>query len=149
MEQDIYKNNSGQLTNVKIPEENSEYIENDYQKRLIEELRKTNFNIKETAKILNMGRNTITDNFKGICFKNLAENNGDIKKAADLISGNLNLSEKLEKKIVEYYENLISNINQCKNVDIAKQKVKVIYKNIPKEYFGFIDILIEKYFKNK
>ncbi|MBI4651063.1 sigma 54-interacting transcriptional regulator [Candidatus Desantisbacteria bacterium] len=147
MEQDIYKNNSGQVTNVKIPEESSECIGNDYQKRLIEELRKTNFNIKETAEILNMGRNTVTDNFKGICFKNLAENNGDIKKTANLIAGHPDSSEKLEKKIAEYYENLISNVNQCENVDIAKQKVRLIYKNIPKEYFCYIDVLIEKYFK--
>ena len=119
----------------------------DNNQNLIKELRKTQFSIKKTAVNLNMGRNTVTDNFKGICFKNLVDNDNDIKKAAQLIAENHSLENIVERKIKRYYENFISNIRDCEGEDIAKEKCKKLFKNIPKNYFQYIEILIEQYFK--
>jgi len=118
--------------------------------RLIIELRNTQFNINKTAKIMNMSRNTATDHFKGICFKYIIEHNGEIQGAGLTIAGDSNVSDKVEKKIKGYYENLISHIKNCKESEVAKKRCRRMFKNIPREYSKYIENIIDDYFrKNK
>ena len=135
----------GDRIEVKEKKENKQGEKEDYF-NLIAQLRKTKFNMKETCEILDINRNTLTDNFKGICFKYLAENNGDIKDAALAIADSPDISKKVESKIREYYKNLKLKIKDCKNSQMAKEKCSKIFKNIPKVYFQYIEILVDKYF---
>jgi len=123
--------------------------ENNVQPRLIKELRNTQFNINQAAKILDMSRNTVTDHFKGICFKYIVEQNGDIQGAALTIAGESNLSDKVEKKVKGYYKNLISHIKGCKETEAAKEKCRRVLKNIPREYYIYIESIIDDYFKKR
>jgi len=137
------------LQNIReVSEERTQNVTEEDDHRLLDELRKTGFSITEAASALKMSRNTITDHFKGICFKYLAEYDGNIRDTAIIISGNHYPADKLENKIKRYYENLISNIQECKDIDSARERCKVIFKNIPKNYYCFIEKLVKRHFEN-
>ncbi|MGA1823720.1 MAG: sigma-54-dependent transcriptional regulator [bacterium] len=114
---------------------------------ILDELRKTHFKINAAAANLSKGRNTLTDHFKGICFKFFVQCNEEIQSAAGKIAGNKNLAEKVERKITRYYKNLTSTIASCKNADSAKYKIRKLFKNIPRQYYHYMDILVDNYFK--
>ncbi|MGA1869526.1 MAG: sigma-54-dependent transcriptional regulator [bacterium] len=113
---------------------------------ILKTLRKTQFRINEAAVNSGISRNTLTDHFKGICFKAFIECDEKIPHAACHIAGNTHLSEKVERKMSRYYNNLIANISDCQEAESAKLKIRKLFKNIPKEYYSYIDSIVDNYF---
>jgi transcriptional regulator with GAF, ATPase, and Fis domain/CHASE2 domain-containing sensor protein len=84
-----------------------------FEDQILEMLRSFQFShsaISKTAKALgNKDRGTITEYFRGICFRELVEANFDSLKAAEKISGSqdIKIVERVMKKIREYIKNLM------------------------------------------
>ncbi len=96
--------------------------------------------ISETASELGLNRGTVSEYLRGICFKNLYECEFDIDKASVKIAGNdVEAVEKIKKKTLEYIQNFIETINQCKSEDEIKPLIKLKYKNLPMRYHFYLE----------
>lgn len=109
---------------------------------LLEVLRGNNFEINAAASELRMHRNTITARFKGMVFACLANNNLDIDKAAQELSGDRSNYSQVHKMISEYYKNLKKIVENFQSEEQAIQEVQKLNKNVPTRYHYVIRNLV-------
>jgi transcriptional regulator with PAS, ATPase and Fis domain/CHASE2 domain-containing sensor protein len=109
---------------------------------LLEVLRGNNFEISASASELCIHRNTITARFKGIVFASLANNNLDIDRATQEVSGDKLYYSQVYKMISEYYKNLKNIVGKYKSEENAIHEVQKLNKNIPARYHYVIRILV-------
>lgn len=114
---------------------------------ILDGLRSSGFAINQASELLGMGRNTLTDNFKGICFNYLVKNSFDTAKAASEIAGSEDLAGKVEKKIITYKRSIEQLVKGCIDSSEAKKECRRKWKNIPNEYFEAINVIVEKIIK--
>ncbi|MCI0526459.1 MAG: sigma-54 dependent transcriptional regulator [Nitrospira sp.] len=109
-------------------------------------LRENEFEIWRTAQQLNMSRGTVGSRFKGISFKVLAQCGGDFTQATREIAADSRAFDLVERRVHEYYENLIQVIHGYDNFDEAIQECHRRFKNLQERYIGSLDLLVRKYF---
>jgi len=89
-----------------------------------------------------MHRNTVTARFKGIVFACLANNNLDIDKTVNEISGNRINYSQVYNMISEYYKNLKRTVENFQSEEEAIQEVQKLNKNVPARYHHVIRNLV-------
>ncbi len=109
-------------------------------------LRENEFEIGRTAQQLNMSRGTVGSRFKGISFKVLAQCGGDFTQATREIAADSRAFDLVERRVREYYENLIQVIQGYDNFDEAIQECHRRFKNLQERYIGSLDLLVRKHF---
>lgn len=112
-------------------------------------LRKNGFDIGEAADLLGVARNTVGTRLKGICFMVLAEAGLDFKRAARIVAGEAGSVDVLEKRIQEYYGNLVKAAQQYQTGADATAETRRRAKNLPQKYFEGMDRLIKDYFDHR
>lgn len=120
-------------------------------------LRKKKFSysaINETAMELgNLSRLKVAENFRGICLKTFVNNSmNPVLTVSELAaSDDREIIENVTAKLNTYLDNIkqdvkaagVENFTECR--DLLNSK----YKNLPKKYHQFLDIVIKYYLKNE
>jgi two-component system response regulator HydG/two-component system response regulator AtoC len=107
---------------------------------LLREKKFSHSSISETANELGLNRGTVAEYLRGICFRSLCENNFDIDKASAKIANNEPESTKrVRKKIIEYIQSFVENIDQYKSVEEIRFFIKSKYKNLPARYHFYLE----------
>lgn len=140
------------LTIADLPEDIASPENDNLDEKIITLLREKKFShtsIKETAKELgDLNRNLVTENFKGLFFKAYAENNFDLKKAAEVIADTLDVEiiDKVHSKGETYILNVENEVEESgiKSFKNAKEKFSAKYKNLPKQFHPFLDLIIKR-----
>jgi transcriptional regulator with GAF, ATPase, and Fis domain/CHASE2 domain-containing sensor protein len=118
---------------------------------VLESLREKKFShssISETAKELgNVNRTLISENFRGIVFKTLCENNFEIERSASIIAltDNEIVLNKVRIKIETFVTNIKQDITNESIKDFSKVKLsfKSKYKNLPAKFHSYLDEIIK------
>ena len=122
---------------------------------VLESLRNKGFShssITETAKELgNVSRTLISENFRGVAFKILIENNYDIDAATEKISGieDIEVNDRVKNKIEIFLRNISDDVKDYSPNDFKLVKLKLIskYKNLPQRFHSYLDEVIKHYLK--
>jgi transcriptional regulator with GAF, ATPase, and Fis domain len=100
--------------------------------------------INQTARALdNRDRGTITEYFRGICFKMLVESDFSIDIAAKSIaaSDDIETIERVKTKIREYLKNLRSSAENVKETDDKANYIK----GLPQKYHTYIKQILDNF----
>jgi len=134
---------------IDIIEEDQESRKIQYQpieKQVLDMLRFLKFShsaISQTAKALgNRDRGTITEYFKGICFKNMVNTNFDVKQTAVVIAGTNDeeIVNRVLSKLIQYVDNIKSiHVNETQANNLAK------FKGLPRKYHPYLLQVIDFY----
>ncbi len=122
-----------------------------FEELVLESLREKNFShssISETAKELgNVNRTMISENFRGMVFKTLCENNFDAELTASIVASTNNtiVNAKVQSKIEIYISNIKQDIEKENEKDFEKIKLafKSKYKNLPAKFHPYLDEIIK------
>ncbi|OGU34362.1 MAG: hypothetical protein A2068_14195 [Ignavibacteria bacterium GWB2_35_6b] len=118
---------------------------------ILESLREKEFShtsINETAKELgDISRTIVSENFRGIVFKNYFDSNFETDSAAQKISasGKEEVVEKVKSKIQTYLKNINKDLEKMnsKQFDEIKSEFSSKYKNLPQKYHFYLDEIIK------
>lgn len=120
--------------------------------RIIESLREKKFShssMTDTAKELQIGRTSVSENFRGYVLKILYENNFDLDKSAGYISQSEDgeVNDRVKSKIDTILENISVEIkkNGIKDKDEFKKCFPAKYKNMPQIFHFFQDEVIRRF----
>ena len=124
---------------------------------VLESLRNKMFShssMSETAKELgNVNRTMVAENFRGIVFKTLFENDFERKKCAMVIAGTENdeIVKKVEDKIQTFLNNIEKDLEKSGtgNFNEARSKFSSKYKNLPVKFHFYQDEVIKWFLKHK
>ena len=116
---------------------------------LLETFRNNGFEISQTAKELNMHRNTVTARFKGICFDLLVKCRFDLEKTANEISEKQSNYSTVFKMLSDYHNNLIKSATESETLEQAIQVALKRNKNVPVQYHYAIKELVKGCCENK
>ena len=116
---------------------------------LLETFRNNGFEISQTAKKLNMHRNTVTARFKGICFDLLVKHRFDLEKTANEISEEQSNYSTVLQMISDYHNNLIKTATESETLEQAIQVALKRNKNVPVQYHYAIKELVKNYCDSK
>jgi len=134
-----------------LPKEIVKGSKYDFEDLVLESLREKKFShsaITETAKELgNVNRSMISENFRGIVFRTLYENNFDIEISVESISGleGNEVRTKVEDKVQKFISNIENDIAKegAANFDELKSKFASKYKNLPAKFHLYLDEVIK------
>jgi transcriptional regulator with GAF, ATPase, and Fis domain len=134
-----------------LPKEIVKGSKYNFEDLVLESLREKKFShsaITETAKELgNVNRTMISENFRGIVFRTLYENNFDIALSVESISvaEGEDVRAKVEDKIQKYIINIENDIAKTglTNFDEVKIKFASKYKNLPAKFHLYLDEVIK------
>ena len=134
-----------------FPKEIVKNIKYDFEDLVLESLRNKKFShssISDTAKELgNVNRTMIAENFRGIVFRTLCENNFDIDASIETIAGNesYDVKEKVSSKIKMFINNIENDIIKTGAGDFeeVKSKFSSKYKNLPAKFHPYLDEIIK------
>lgn len=134
-----------------LPKEIVKGSKYNFEDLVLESLREKNFShssISETAKELgNVNRTMISENFRGIVFKTLCENNIEIERSASIIASTDNeiVLNKVRGKIETFVTNIKQDIMNESIKDFSKVKLsfKSKYKNLPVKFHSYLDEIIK------
>ena len=134
-----------------FPKEIVKNIKYDFEDLVLESLRNKKFShssISHTAKELgNVNRTMIAENFRGIVFRTLCENNFDIDASIETIAGNesYDVKEKVSSKIKMFINNIENDIIKTGAGDFeeVKSKFSSKYKNLPAKFHPYLDEIIK------
>lgn len=123
----------------------------DFEDLVLESLRNKKFShssISETAKELgNVNRTMVAENFRGIVFRTLCENNFDIELSVEVIVGigDPEVREKVKGKINTFINNIEKDINKTGADDFeeVKKEFSSKYKNLPAKFHSYLDEIIK------
>lgn len=135
-----------------LPDDYRKYEKLSLENLILDSLRSKKFShssINETAKELgNLSRTMVTENFRGIFFREYVKSNYDLEKAVAEIAGtNENESlEKIRSKISVYLENIRKDLVKVENRDFeaVKNSFPAKYKNLPSRYHQYLDLIIKR-----
>lgn len=135
-----------------LPEELADLSKSDLENLILESLREKEFShssINETAAELgNLSRTIVSENFRGIFFKEFCRNGHNLEKASELIADTEN--QEIIGKVRSKGERFVSNITkdlkkfQESSFDEIKKGFSSKYKNLPQRYHKYLDEIIEK-----
>jgi transcriptional regulator with GAF, ATPase, and Fis domain/CHASE2 domain-containing sensor protein len=134
-----------------LPKEIVKGSKYNFEDLVLESLREKKFShssISETAKELgNVNRTMIAENFRGIVFKTLCENNFEIEMAASMIASTDNqiIVNKVQSKIETFLTNIKQDITSESVKDFSQVKLsfKSKYKNLPAKFHPYLDEVIK------
>ncbi len=134
-----------------IPKEIVKGSKYSFEDLVLESLREKKFShssISETAKELgNVNRTMISENFRGIVFKTLCENNFEIEWSASIIASTDNkiVIAKVQSKIETFVTNIKQDImnESTKDFNQVKLSFKSKYKNLPAKFHPYLDEIIK------
>ena len=137
-----------------LPKEIVKGSKYNFEDLVLESLRKKKFShssISETAKELgNVNRTMISENFRGIVFKTLCENNFEIELSASIIASTNNkiVIDKVQSKIETFVTNIKQDImnESTKDFNRVKLSFKSKYKNLPVKFHPYLDEIIKANF---
>ncbi|MCH8019546.1 sigma 54-interacting transcriptional regulator [candidate division KSB1 bacterium] len=118
------------------------------EEQILESLRSLKFSrssITATAEALgNRDRGTITEYFRGLCFKYLAENNFDLEKAANSLAATEDEEtvEKVRSKIADYLNNLYPLPDPIDSENPDSKNLPSQYKGLPKKFHPYLNRII-------
>jgi DNA-binding NtrC family response regulator/CHASE2 domain-containing sensor protein len=123
----------------------------DFEDLVLESLRSKKFShssISETAKELgNVNRTMIAENFRGIVFRTLCENNFDVELSVEVITGidDNGAREKVNGKIYTFINNIENDIAKTGSGDFeeVKSEFSSKYKNLPVKFHLYLDEIIK------
>lgn len=123
---------------------------------ILESLREKEFShtsINETAKELgDISRTIVSENFRGIVFKNYFDSNFEIDSAVQKISASKKeeVNEKVRSKIQTYFKNINNDLEKTnsKQFDEIKKEFNSKYKNLPQKYHFYLDEIIKHFISN-
>ena len=106
--------------------------------------------IVETAKELgDVSRTLVSENFRGLVFKTLTENNFDEQNTARVISNSdeTEVNERVRAKIQTFLKNISDPMNELPkdDFDLVKKKLSSKYKNLPQKYHPYLDEVIKRF----
>ena len=118
---------------------------------ILESLREKEFShtsINETAKELgDVSRTIVSENFRGIVFKNYFDSNFEIIIASQKIadSNKKEVIEKVESKLNTYLKNIRKDLQKLNinNFEEVKNAFSSKYKNLPQKYHFYLDEIIK------
>ena len=135
---------------IDLPEDMVKLDKSNLESLILNSLREKNFthsSINETAKELGVSRTVISENFRGIFFKNLVEAKFDKSIAIKKIvaSGSKETEEKVAAKVELYLKNIQKDLNGKSNMSYDKIKSSFVskYKNLPQKYHKYLDTIIK------
>ena len=134
-----------------LPKELIKISKYEFDDLVLESLRNKMFfhsSITETAKELgNVNRTTVVENFRGITFKTLYENDFEQIKSAGIIAGTdeTEIRKKVEEKIQTFLNNIRKDIEKSGsgNFDEIRSKFTSKYKNLPVKFHFYQDEIIK------
>ena len=148
------KRNMLQLSD--LPKELIKTSKFEFDDLVLESLRNKLFShssITETAKELgNVNRTMVAENFRGIVFRTLFENDFDHKKSALVITGTE--KEEIVKKVEDKIQTFLNNIEKdlektgTETFSEIKSKFSSKYKNLPAKFHFYLDEVIKKIIKS-
>jgi transcriptional regulator with GAF, ATPase, and Fis domain/CHASE2 domain-containing sensor protein len=123
----------------------------DFEDLVLESLRNKKFShssISETAKELgNVNRTMVAENFRGIVFRTLYENNFDIELSIDIIAGisDPEVRDKVKGKIQTFITNIENDIGKAGFDNFMGVKIEFSskYKNLPAKFHPYLDEIIK------
>jgi DNA-binding NtrC family response regulator/CHASE2 domain-containing sensor protein len=133
-----------------LPVELSKIEKSDLENLILESLREKEFShssINDTAEELgDLNRTVVTENFRGIFFKNYVETNFDFDSCVQLISQSDSdeINMKVGSKLKQYLKNIENDLvdHQNKNLEEIKIIFKSKYKNLPQKFHFYLDQII-------
>ena len=122
-----------------------------FEELVLESLRSKHFShssITETAKELgNVSRTLVAENFRGIIFKTLCENEFNFEKTIRDISNTdeSSVNEKVQNKLITFISNIENDIlkQENKEFEFIKRKFSSKYKNLPAKFHSYLDEIIK------
>ena len=135
-----------------LPEDIVKKVKYNFEDLVLHSLREKGFShssISETAAELgNVNRTVISENFRGIFFKEYVESNYEFDQAVRLIAGtdDEEIIEKVKSKCDTFISNLTRDIEKHKGRNFEELKLKFAskYKNLPVRYHAYLDDIIKK-----
>jgi transcriptional regulator with GAF, ATPase, and Fis domain len=135
-----------------LPKEIVKETKYSFEDLVIESLRNKKFShssIIETSKELgNVNRTTISENFRGLVFKTLIENDFNIDKVIELISGNneKDVRERVQQKVKTFLNNIDKDLDKVNNLtfETLKKRFSSKYKNLPAKFHYYLDEIIKR-----
>ncbi len=102
--------------------------------------------IRLTAEALgNRDRGTITEYFKGVCFKTFVESQFDLNKTVENIAGTdtMDIQNRVEKKLKQYLKGIeqlsLKDLEQIEN----GTELPSIFKGLPQKYYSYLNQIIK------
>jgi len=134
-----------------LPKEIVKESKYNFEDLVLESLREKKFShssVSETAKDLgNVNRTLIAENFRGIVFKTLCENNFELEMTASIIASTDNkiVVNKVQTKIETFVTNIKQDILNEETTDFSHVKLsfKSKYKNLPAKFHPYLDEIIK------
>ncbi|MFI5253171.1 MAG: sigma 54-interacting transcriptional regulator [Bacteroidota bacterium] len=125
------------------------------EEKIMDSIRRKQFSrnaISETALELGgLNRGTVSEYFRGECFRIFVEQRFDVRATALAIAGTTEseIVEKVEKRFIEFLQNATENVNFSKPIEEIKSASKPKYKNLALRYHPMLDSIIEAYYNRK
>jgi len=138
-----------------LPDEIVKGLKLNFEDLVLDSLRQKKFShssIVETAKELgDVNRTTISENFRGLVFKILVENNFNFDKTlADIAcTDDSEVFDRLQTKMQTFLNNIIEPVSELKgdDYDSVRKKLSSKYKNLPQKFHSYLDEVIRHYLK--
>ena len=140
-----------------LPEELRKHDKNALESLILDSLRQKQFShssINETAQELgNISRTIVSENFRGLFFKNYYLSDFDFKKAVAGITGD-NAGEHAFEKVASKGQTYLTNIKKDldkiseDSFEVIKKKFSSKYKNLPQRYHIYLDGIIRHLMAN-
>jgi transcriptional regulator with PAS, ATPase and Fis domain len=116
---------------------------------VLQHLRTYRFDMQATARAMQCDRSTVTQRFKGLSFQFLLTHEGNVSSAASSLSGDPSLTKIVEKKLCEYYGNLISFATDFASPEEAISHCRTRLKNLPDRHFPAVEELLRQHFLHR
>ena len=122
---------------------------------VLDSLRQKKFShssIVETAKELgDVNRTLVSENFRGLVFKTLTENNFDIVKASEEIanSDDEEVNGRVKAKVETFLNNIEESLQELPQTsfEFVKTRLSSKYKNLPQKFHIYLDEVLRHYLK--
>ena len=136
-----------------LPAEIAKKQKLNFEDLVLESLRNKKFShsaISETAKELgDVGRTVISENLRGILFKNFIENDFDVDITAKITAStdDRQVIDKVKEKLIRFLSNIENDCKpyRGKDFEFVKDKFKSKYKNLPQKFHIYLDEIIKRY----
>jgi DNA-binding NtrC family response regulator/CHASE2 domain-containing sensor protein len=140
-----------------LPEELSakSIVSPNIEEKILESVRRKQFSrsaISETAAELGgLNRGTVSEYFRGECFRIFVEHQFGFDAAVRAIAGTdqPEVTEKVEKKLKEFLRNAIENVVFSESLENIKASSRPKYKNLALRYHPSLDSIIEAFHQKK
>jgi len=138
-----------------LPTEIVKEFKLNFEDLVLDSLRQKRFShssITETAKELgDVSRTLVSENFRGLVFKMLTENDFDEQNTAKLISNSDNeeINDRVKSKMQTFLKNIQDSIKEFpqNSFVFAKENLSSKYKNLPQKFHPYLDEVIKHLLK--